>query len=76
MADFGTELALVQKDVEYIKQSVDEIKRDLEELPDKFVSQDQFYPIRAIVYGLVGAVLMGVIGAVLALTLGGGSALP
>ena len=44
--------------------AVDDIKRRLNE---KYVTMDEFKPIRAIVYGFVGIVLTGVVVAIVAL---------
>lgn len=54
--------ALVAKDVEYLKRDVAEMKGDLK---GKFVTQDQFEPIKKIVYGLVALILTAVIVALL-----------
>ena len=53
-------------DLEYIKRDVADIKRSLE---NKFVTQDQFEPIKRIVYGLVSIVLTAFVVAVVALVL-------
>lgn len=54
--------ALVAKDVEYLKRDVAEMKGDLK---GKFVTQDQFEPIKKIVYGLVALILTAVVVALL-----------
>jgi hypothetical protein len=55
-------LALVQNDVNYIKQDMDEIKETIKEL----VTKVEFNPIKMTVYGLVGLIMAGVIGALIA----------
>lgn len=57
-------LAVIQKDLEYIKANVDDIKHKMEQ---DYVTQEEFKPIRNIVYGMVSIVLTGVVGALLAL---------
>jgi hypothetical protein len=42
-------------------------KKIIDEMDDKYVSKDSFFPIQKLVYGLVGAVLIAVIGGVMAL---------
>ena len=59
---FGRLLA----DVDYIKRDVAEIKRVMEA---NYVTQDQFEPIKRIVYGLVSVILTAVVVAVVALVL-------
>jgi hypothetical protein len=56
--DVNTALLLLTKDV---KTSMEAQKN--------FVTKDQFWPVRTIVYGMVGVILVSVTGAILALTL-------
>lgn len=46
----------------------------LKTIPDKYVTKEEFRPIKAFVYGLMTATLLTVLGAVLALVVGVGSA--
>lgn len=57
-------LALIQQDLTYIKANVDDIKDKME---NNYVTQEEFKPIRNIVYGMVTLILTGVVGALLAL---------
>jgi hypothetical protein len=57
-------LALMQQDLAYIKANVDDIKDKME---NNYVTQEEFKPIRNIVYGMVTLILTGVVGALLAL---------
>lgn len=61
-----TKLAVMANDIAYIKDEVKDIKQKLE---GQYVTQDEFEPIKKIVYGLVTliltAVVMGLIGLVL-----------
>jgi hypothetical protein len=61
------ELSEMKVDIKYIQRDLGEIKTSLKENNDKFVTQDEFEPIRKIVYGLVGLILTGVVGALLTL---------
>jgi hypothetical protein len=61
-----TTIAVIKTNVEYIKNEVTEIKCKLEK---DFVTNDQFDPIKKIVYGMVSLVLVAVVGAVLALVI-------
>lgn len=57
-----TQLAVIAKDIEYIKRDVVEIKTNVK---SQYVHKAEFEPIKKIVYGLVGIILSGVILAVL-----------
>jgi len=59
-------LAVIQTDISYIKKEVDEIKNLVQE---KYVTKEEFIPIKNIVYGMVGLILVGVFGALLALVI-------
>jgi hypothetical protein len=59
-------LAVIQNDITYIKQEVDDIKKLVE---NKYVTKDEFDPIKKVVYGMVGLILVAVVGAVLALVI-------
>jgi hypothetical protein len=57
---------VLQKDVEFIKINVSEMKEKMEK---DYVTQDEFKPVKNIVYGLVGLILTSVVGALIALVL-------
>ena len=59
-ADF----ARMQADVTHIKDDVAEIKTDLNQ---RFVTKDQFTPVRNLVYGVVSLMLIGVVTGLLTL---------
>lgn len=59
-------LAEIKKDIEYIKCDVKEIKGKMEQ---DYVTQEEFKPIRNIVYGMVTMTLTAVVGALLTLIL-------
>lgn len=56
-----------------ICQSIVQIGKDIAELKERvgaeYVTQDQFAPIKSVVYGLVGIILMAVVGALTAMVL-------
>ena len=58
------DLAVVDTNVKYLVKRVDDIN---EILKDHYVTQDQFEPIKKIVYGMVATILVAFIGAVIAL---------
>ena len=60
------EYGRILADLDHIKTDVAEIKRVLE---SKYVTQDQFTPVRNIVYGLVGLILTAVVVALVAVVL-------
>ena len=61
-----TSLAVILNEVGFIKCEIREIKDKLEA---HYVTQDQFEPIKRIVYGLVSVILLSVVGAILALVI-------
>ena len=61
-----TQIALMAQDIVYIKDAVKDLRNDIDH---KYVTTDQFEPIKKIVYGLVGAVLLAVITAVMTIVL-------
>jgi len=60
------DLAVVSRDIKYLIKSIDEIN---EVLKHKFVSQEEFEPIKRIVYGLVATILIAFVGALVALVI-------
>ncbi len=62
----GIDLEGLKKDVGYLVKQIDKIDERLEK---DYVTQDQFEPIKKIVYGLVGTILMAVVGAIVALVI-------
>ena len=62
----GTRVAVIETTVRSIENSVDEIKKKLD---DNYVTQQEFEPIKKLVYGLVGLILTGVILALLGLVI-------
>ena len=61
-----TQLAVIVEKVNNIEHKVTNIENKLER---DYVTQDQFQPVRNIVYGLVGLILLSVVGALLTLIL-------
>lgn len=59
-----TQLALLQKDVSYIKDKVNAVEKKMD---DQYVSKVEFEPIKRLVYGMVGLVLTSVFAAIIAL---------
>lgn len=62
----GGNLEVIATDIKYIQKDILEIKGKLDK---DFVSQDQFQPVRNLVYGLVGLIMVAVIGALMALVI-------
>jgi len=61
-----TAIAVIQEKIHNIFEIVQGIKKDLEK---KYVTRQEFDPVKKIVYGLVGAILLGVTGTILAMVL-------
>ena len=64
-------LAVVQTQMEGVKEDLQRIEQGLSRIPDLFVSKAEFDPVKRIVYGLVSVVLVSVIGAVIGLVVTG-----
>lgn len=61
-----TSIAVILTKVGYLEVGFQEIKVLLEK---DYVTQDEFEPIRRVVYGMVGLVLLSVLGAIVALVI-------
>jgi ABC-type phosphate transport system permease subunit len=59
--------AVLMQKVEYISKAIDEMKKTLEEMPSHFVSQEEWTPVKNVVYGVVGLLLTSVVVAITAL---------
>lgn len=59
----------LKKDVEYIKDMLKDLKdyfiRTQEKNEKKFVTHDQFRPVKLIVYGMVSIIMVSVLGSIL-----------
>ena len=60
-----TKIAVMAANIEHIKISLNDIKRDLQSMEDRFVLRAEFNTIRSIVYGMVAVILLAVLGALL-----------
>ena len=56
----------IETELKYIRRDLDEIKLKLN---NNYVTQDQFAPVKSLVYGLVALLLTAVIGAMVTLVL-------
>ena len=59
---------VIDTKLNFIMQSVKDIKQDLEK---NYVTRMEFDPVKKIIYGLVGIILVAVVGAVIALVVKG-----
>lgn len=62
----ATDVAVILSKVQYIESDVKSVKDKLE---NDYVTQDQFEPIKKVVYGLVSIILVSVIVALVALVI-------
>lgn len=60
----ATAIATLAAAIEYIKESIDKIEKKID---NKYVTKDEFAPVKLVVYGLVGVILVAVMGAIIAL---------
>lgn len=71
--DVHVTLSVIHSDLNHVKESLVELKEEMKELIASFkkdyVTQQEFAPVRIIVYGLVGTVLVGVLGALITLVI-------
>lgn len=61
-----TDIALLKKDVSYMKNRIDEIN---DKLDNSYVTKIEFEPIKKVVYGLVSSGLLAILTAVYALVI-------
>lgn len=61
-----TQLAVMANDLGYVRKAVDDVK---DQLTGNYVTNDQFTPVRNLVYGLVSLILVAVIGALMGLVI-------
>jgi len=61
-----TNVAVILSEMKTVKDDVREIKDKLEK---DYVTEDEFAPVKNIVYGMVGTILLAVIGALIALVI-------
>jgi len=54
----------IQKDIQWIKDGVNQINQKLER---DYVTEQEFGPIKTVVYGMVGIILTGVLAAIIRL---------
>lgn len=66
MANDVVQRDLVQRDIEYIREAIDEIKGKLEK---NYVTNDQFVPVARIAYGIVALMGVALVGAVMKMVL-------
>lgn len=61
-----TDIAVILSKVGYIEGEVKEI---IQKLQSSYVTQDQFEPVKKVVYGLVTIILLAVVGALVGLVI-------
>lgn len=59
-------ISLMMKDISYIKDDLAEIKMKMD---SKYVSKEEFDPIKKLVYGMTGLILTGFVIALIALVI-------
>lgn len=62
----SNKLDLLAKDIQYIKDKVNEVSNTLK---TDYVTKDQFEPVQKVVYGLITIILATVVGALLILVI-------
>ena len=67
------DIAVILNDIKHINSNIIclNVKMDdfIKILPAKFVSKEEFSPVRSIAYGMVGVICLAVVGALVALVL-------
>lgn len=69
VSSLTTSTAVQAKEIEFIRAELKSINSKLDSLNGMFVTQDQFTPVRNIVYGLVALIMTSFLGAVIALVI-------
>lgn len=59
--------AVLMNEVKYISKSIDELRQQIEDMPKRFVSIEEWTPVKNVVYGVVGLLLTSVVVAITAL---------
>lgn len=59
--------AVLVNEVKYISKSIDELRKQIDEMPKRFVSIEEWTPVKNVVYGVVGLLLTSVVVAITAL---------
>lgn len=67
--NMATDFALMRKDMDNMAKDMSDVKTSLN---GKYVTQDQFWPIKTLVYGATGIMLVTVVGAIVALVVSRG----
>lgn len=67
--DASVRLAELAKDIEYIRAGVDELKA---QMLARYVTKEEFEPVKKIVYALAGVILMAVVAALVGSVVTGG----
>lgn len=67
-----TQLALIIERQETLQQTVEHIRKTLDNLDKRYVKREEFWPVRTLVYGFVAVILLAVAGALVALVVRGG----
>jgi len=57
----------IKIELKYIRRDLDEIKANFNLLSKRYVTKDEFAPVKNIVYGLVALILTAVVGALITL---------
>ena len=62
-----TQLAVIQRDVGYLRKELDSFRDEIKEWKNEFVTKAEFKPVRAIAYTMVGVTSITALGALLSL---------
>lgn len=58
---------VLETTLKYIQRDIEEIKGDIKDMKEDYITQAEFKPVKSLVYGLVSLTLTAVVGALLAL---------
>ena len=65
-------LSNINLQLRYIRDDIKEIKENVKSDKEKYITKEEFAPVKSIAYGVVGLILTGVVGALMVLILKGG----
>ena len=62
-------IPLICQNINNMHENINEIKSIIKEDSRLFITKDEFWPVKTIVYSLTGSILLAVIGAIVALVI-------
>lgn len=61
-----TDIALIKKDIKYIISAIDDLKKNIDDMKNCYVTKESFMPVRNGFFATIGTICLTVLGALLA----------